>query len=225
MKTVCKVISLLIILSALAITPLFGNKPVIVVSGSMEPAIVTGALTVVHSCKVADVKQGDVVMYYSPDYDEYITHRCVEKGEDYCITRGDANHVNDPTPVIDDMLYGKVILTANWLAPLFNQFLHDREFDRIALVGLIFNWGVALVLVVMILSSALTYLSALYEILTNKTDDAESKQHIKHANTAIGLVRDDGTLSLWQRVRLYIAHCNYANAAKDVSELLEHYHK
>ena len=85
---------------------------------SMLPTTQNGALSLVHHCHMEDVKVGDVVLYwYEPD-EIYIGHRVVEKGEDYLITRGDANPDNDLIPVTGETLLGKEILYINCFAPI-----------------------------------------------------------------------------------------------------------
>ena len=101
-KRVSLFLSVLVVLAALYMTPLFGNKPAVIVSGSMEPTIQTGAFILVHFSDFEDCEVGDVITYYHPGFDELATHRIVEKGEDYYWTKGDANTARDNISVIED---------------------------------------------------------------------------------------------------------------------------
>ena len=140
-KRVSLFLSVLVVLAALYMTPLFGNKPAVIVSGSMEPTIKTGALILIHFSDFEDCEVGDVITYYHPGFDELVTHRIVEKGEDYYWTKGDANTARDDVSVIKDNFYGKVTYVANWLAPLLENWVVDRQFDRTALMSVLLVVG------------------------------------------------------------------------------------
>lgn len=86
-----------------------GYKPVIVLSGSMEPAIHTGDLILLHKADISQLKEGDVICYLVSG--KAITHRIVEiKGEENgqvsYITQGDANNAADQQPVTEDHIQG-----------------------------------------------------------------------------------------------------------------------
>lgn len=86
-----------------------GYKPVIVLSGSMEPAIHTGDLILLHKADASQLKEGDVICYLVSG--KAITHRIVEiKGEENgqvsYITQGDANNAADQQPVAEDQIQG-----------------------------------------------------------------------------------------------------------------------
>lgn len=72
-----------------------------VLTGSMEPKIPTGSLIITKAIMdVSDIKQGDVITFIQPGYEnKYITHRVerIEKSEMFTLfrTKGDANPVDD----------------------------------------------------------------------------------------------------------------------------------
>ena len=72
-KRVSLFLSVLVVLAALYMTPLFGNKPAVIVSGSMEPTIQTGEFLVVHFSDFEDCEVGDVLTYYHPGLASAIT--------------------------------------------------------------------------------------------------------------------------------------------------------
>lgn len=87
----------------------FGVKPVIVLSGSMEPEIMTGDLIFLHKTDTADLKEGDVICYLTSG--KAVTHRITkvttgEDGELRFITQGDANNVEDRLPVRAEQVEG-----------------------------------------------------------------------------------------------------------------------
>ncbi|MGX1702370.1 signal peptidase I [Microbacterium sp. NPDC055357] len=74
-------------------------KPLIVISGSMEPEIMTGDLLIATKKPVADLGVGDVVSLPSELTSTLVTHRIVEitaEGDGSVITmKGDANEFED----------------------------------------------------------------------------------------------------------------------------------
>ena len=82
----------------------FGYSIFEVVTGSMKNAINVGDAVLV---KINDdFKVGDVVTYKSGD--DYITHRVVSEKDDYIITKGDANNIND-SPIERNVVLGRVV--------------------------------------------------------------------------------------------------------------------
>ena len=78
-----------------------GYKPFIVLSGSMEPGIMTGDMVFVKNTDTGNLQKGDVIAYKSGE--AVITHRIIdvttENGEVRYITQGDANDSPDQTSV------------------------------------------------------------------------------------------------------------------------------
>lgn len=75
----------------------FGYKPFIVLSGSMEPSIMTGDMVFVKETDPDSLEVGDVIAYKSGS--AVVTHRIVEvkseNGETRYVTQGDANNAAD----------------------------------------------------------------------------------------------------------------------------------
>lgn len=84
----------------------FGWSWAVVISGSMEPAIHVNDLIIVRKQNTYAV--GDIISF--TDGNSVVTHRIVEKGDGYYITRGDANNKADE-PVPQEMVIGKVRAT------------------------------------------------------------------------------------------------------------------
>ncbi|NRG41023.1 hypothetical protein HRK28_08810 [Rathayibacter sp. VKM Ac-2835] len=103
--TVGAALGTLCLLSALAAL-LFGITPLVFQSGSMGPAIETGALGIARDIPAADARPGDVVSVELPT-GVRITHRVVSStpvGGDRVslVLRGDANGVDDAEPYVVD---------------------------------------------------------------------------------------------------------------------------
>ena len=85
---------------ALAAPLAFHARPLVVLSGSMEPALRTGDVSVVRSIAPLDARPGDIVTFRDPDNaDRLITHRVramrVQGDAVVFHTRGDANNVSE----------------------------------------------------------------------------------------------------------------------------------
>jgi signal peptidase I len=85
---------------ALALPLAFNARPLVVLSGSMEPALRTGDVSVVRSIAPLDARPGDIVTFRDPDNaGRLITHRVramhVQGDAVVFRTRGDANNVSE----------------------------------------------------------------------------------------------------------------------------------
>jgi signal peptidase len=92
---------------------LLGFQPSVVASGSMQPNLNIGDMTIVLHTKPADIKIGDIIQYNGET--EPIIHRVIDKyqeqGQTIFITKGDANNAPDPKPVNEKQVIGKTTLT------------------------------------------------------------------------------------------------------------------
>lgn len=93
-------------LLAMAITitaSVTGIRPVIIRSGSMEPAIATGSVVLVRPVTIADLTEGQIVSVVRPDGIR-VTHRIVSArvtgDQAELVLKGDANEKEDPVPVL-----------------------------------------------------------------------------------------------------------------------------
>lgn len=79
-------------------------------SGSMKPIFKKGDFIVIKRCEEYEV--GDIITY-SVNNKYLVTHRILEKYEDFVITKGDYNNVKDEEKINIKDIYGKVIYTIN----------------------------------------------------------------------------------------------------------------
>lgn len=105
-------INLLAILTVAVFTVpgIFGLKPYIVLSGSMEPVIHTGAVAFINT-RDRECEVGDIVTYQvsGPDKDFLVTHRVAgRKGENY-VMKGDSNDTEDLAPVRPEQILGTYV--------------------------------------------------------------------------------------------------------------------
>ena len=89
-----------------------GYAPLIVLTGSMEPEIMSGDLIIVKQIDGQDVKEKDVIAFFDPDGNgtSIVTHRVIEIYEEdgtlYFKTQGDANDTADRLPVSEKDIVG-----------------------------------------------------------------------------------------------------------------------
>lgn len=91
----------------------------VVLTGSMEPNIMVNDVVITKKVDADKLKVGDVITFKSTDarfYGMVITHRIIEKYQDPATgkytyrTKGDNNNVADNALVLDENIFGKVIL-------------------------------------------------------------------------------------------------------------------
>ena len=91
------------------IPSIFGWKPFIVLSGSMEDTIMPGDLILTKEIDALELKEGDVISFRTNKY-TVVTHRIInivdEEGERKYYTKGDNNDSADINPVCNDQIEG-----------------------------------------------------------------------------------------------------------------------
>lgn len=91
------------------IPSVFGWKPFIVLSGSMEDNIMPGDLILTKEVDTSELKVGDVISFRT-DSSTVITHRIIkiveEEGERKYYTKGDNNDTADRNAVVDSQIEG-----------------------------------------------------------------------------------------------------------------------
>jgi len=87
---------------------LYGIRPYIVQTGSMEPEIETGSICFVNQrVPFEEIKENDIIAFQTGSM--LVTHRAIEVKESEIVTKGDANNVADAAVVTKDNYVGKTI--------------------------------------------------------------------------------------------------------------------
>lgn len=117
------------VLALMLLPGLLGWRGVIVLSGSMEPALKAGGIAFIGPVSVSSIRPGDIITYRNAD-DRSIqsTHRVVEvldkEGRPVFRTKGDANEAPDAELVSPDRIVGRVRLhlpLAGYVADLLRR--------------------------------------------------------------------------------------------------------
>lgn len=114
--------AVIILCSMLVLPGIFGYHMYNVISGSMEPAVKVGSLIYVCGDEPAEIKENDIIAFYSSLEDGgIITHRVVENNvvAGRFRTKGDANDTEDLTPIEYDNYIGKVCFIIPYMGELF----------------------------------------------------------------------------------------------------------
>ena len=120
---------------AVASPMLFGNRPVVVLTGSMEPTYPVGSLTYYHPATFEEIENGDVITFSAGE--SLVTHRVKEKNDlsRNFITKGDNNETQDINPVEEADLIGK---TSKIVIPYLGYFLtYTKNICVIVAMGMI----------------------------------------------------------------------------------------
>ena len=123
---------MLIVAMVLLLPGLFGIRPYVVYSGSMEPKIPTGAVVFTKEGAYSP-ETGDIITFHNED--TVVTHRVVKKEEGTFITKGDANSSED-APVLWDNVVGKVFVGIPRVGKVFRM-LTAAENRPVVITGIV----------------------------------------------------------------------------------------
>ena len=118
------------------IPSIWGEKPLVILSGSMEPILKVGGILYYKEENINDFKEGDVLVYQLNDH--IISHRIVKVLDDSFITKGDNNKSIDIYEVLNYQILGK---GTNWSIPYigyYADFIYNHKYLLIIAAGLIF---------------------------------------------------------------------------------------
>lgn len=108
---------LILIYLAIFIPSFWGHKPLVVISGSMEPTLRVGGLLYYHEQDLKEYDRGDILVYQTKDH--IISHRIVDQNKNGFVTKGDANSSADGSLINNNQVLGK---GTNWCIPLIGYY-------------------------------------------------------------------------------------------------------
>lgn len=130
---------------------IFGYSLFRVVTGSMAPAIPENSLIIVHKTEAEDLKEGDIISFYSRDpalAGEVNTHRIIHienaSGEYMFTTKGDANNVNDLYGTQGKDIIGKVVFSSHIIGVILRLLSNPLIFIPVLVCPLMLMVGVNL---------------------------------------------------------------------------------
>jgi signal peptidase len=121
-----KIIYVLVIIYLIIFIPIiWGYKPLVIVSGSMEPILKVGGILYYKNIPLNDYKKDDILVYRIPDHN--VSHRIVEINNNSFLTKGDVNEYLD-NPVYHNQILGK---GTNFSIPLigyYANFIYNHKY-------------------------------------------------------------------------------------------------
>ena len=113
---------------------IFGYKPLIVLTGSMEPTYKTGSIIYYHKVPESELREGDVITF-DLDSSTPLTHRIKSIKEGKYQTKGDANDSADPSWIEYKDIRGKVAkISIPFVGRVFAFFLNHYTIIVVMLV-------------------------------------------------------------------------------------------
>lgn len=90
---------------------ILGNRPIVILSGSMEPAYPVGSITYYKAAPFESISVGDAVTFKMSDGGELATHRvtAIDAKSQSFTMKGDANPSEDPNPLPFGEVVGKTL--------------------------------------------------------------------------------------------------------------------
>ncbi len=100
-----RIIYVLLLVYLIIFIPIFwGFKPLVVISGSMEPILKVGGILYYENYNINSFKEGDILVYKTKKH--IISHRIVKVMNNGFITKGDSNENNDKR-IVNKNILGK----------------------------------------------------------------------------------------------------------------------
>jgi len=134
---IIKLLYLLISIYLIIFIPsIWGEKPLVILSGSMEPILKVGGILYYKQENINNFNEGDVLVYQLNDHT--ISHRIVKVLDDSFITKGDNNKSIDTYEVLSYQILGK---GTNWSIPYigyYADFIYNHKYLLVIATGLIF---------------------------------------------------------------------------------------
>lgn len=130
---IIKLLYLLISIYLIIFIPsIWGEKPLVILSGSMEPILKVGGILYYKQENINNFKEGDVLVYQLNDHT--ISHRIVKVLDDSFITKGDNNKSIDTYEVLSYQILGK---GTNWSIPYigyYADFIYNHKYLLIVMI-------------------------------------------------------------------------------------------
>jgi signal peptidase len=174
-------IALIGLIAVWSSTGLLGFTPTIIASGSMQPALNPGDITIVIAAPAATIKIGDIIQYQTADAP--VIHRVIDtytQGNTlWFVTQGDANNAPDD-PVNERNIMGKVAFTIpqlGWVSIAIKEFATNTyTFLTTTVPQTLTNAGSIIVTNGVFITSALAFTAYSYLLLTYKNQRKGGKK-------------------------------------------------
>jgi len=116
---------LILIYISVCIPIIYGYKPLVVLSGSMEPTYKVGSIIYYKEVLESDLEVGDAITF-SLGNETFITHRIVNINDGLYQTKGDANNTPDVMRISFRNIHGKVTNTSIPCLGYYIEFVNNH---------------------------------------------------------------------------------------------------
>ena len=123
---------LIIIYLIICIPVLWGKRPLVIISGSMEPILKVGGILYYEKINLDDFKKDDILVYQLNEH--IVSHRIVNINEYGFETKGDNNNSNDSYIVDKNNVIGR---GNNWSIPYigyYADFIYNHKYLLIVMI-------------------------------------------------------------------------------------------
>lgn len=224
-KAITSIISTVVAVVCILTVYFFGigsnkYKPIAIVSGSMEPTIMTNALILVQYCDFEDVQVGDIITFYAPALQDYNTHRVLEIGDGWFKTQGDNNKQADRELVYPEHLVGKVVHIMNGSAPLLSHFIKDGRYDKASAVATVLGVGIALCFLTLFLSVSLKWAAGAIKVAGGRAFTPKFYDELTVDAYDSQYFLDKVPTSFVRRLRLYMVLKLYHREMEEIKDIV-----
>ena len=141
----------------------FGQRPTIIITGSMEPNIKVNSVVMLEPVEFKDIEVGDIVRYTS-HRGFSVLHRVKTKTTSYLTTQGDANARPDEFVVTADMITGRVTSIHNEFADILTPIFGKFEYGNMA--GSVARYGLGFLIIICFLVVLIVLFIVIFEMIT-----------------------------------------------------------
>ena len=141
----------------------FGQRPTIIITGSMEPNIKVNSVVMLEPVEFKDIEVGDIVRYTS-HRGFSVLHRVKTKTTSYLTTQGDANARPDEFVVTADMITGRVTSIHNEFADILTPIFGKFEYGNMA--GSVARYGLGFLIIICFLVVLMVLFIVIFEMIT-----------------------------------------------------------
>ena len=122
----------IVLYGILCIPMLFGYKPLVVLSGSMEPTLKVGDIIYYSKIEETKLKASDIIVFRYND--SYISHRIYSISNGLYETKGDANKIVDARKINYSNIEGKVASVTIPYVGYYVKFVGDNTYLTVIVV-------------------------------------------------------------------------------------------
>ena len=141
----------------------FGQRPTIIITGSMEPNIKVNSVVMLEPVEFKDIEVGDIVRYTS-HRGFSVLHRVKTKTTSYLTTQGDANARPDEFVVTADMITGRVTSIHNEFADILTPIFGKFEYGNMA--GSVARYGLGFLILIILFVVCVVLFIVVFEMIT-----------------------------------------------------------